>query len=142
MDSLLDETFALLLKEDSAQVTSVLEDAPELEEFFAQCNAGTLSIADCTLTSDNPYLSDYFSQAKEGWKIQVAPFFGYIDPYMEKRALFLSLGVASFLFGAFLLFFSLGYDKYLFFRKLFGKLGIYFLFLFSLVFFLLHLQKQ
>ncbi|MSR86131.1 hypothetical protein EXS74_01920 [Candidatus Woesearchaeota archaeon] len=114
----------------------------ELKEFFTKCDAGTIPASDCVLTMDNPYFSSYLSEVKEAWKAQMSPLFRLLDPYMEKIFLFSILGVFSFLLGVFFLFFSLNYDRSLFFRKLSGKLAFHFLFAFLLVFFFLHLQKQ
>ena len=66
----------------------------------------------------------------------------YINGFAEKRILFTFLGVVSFLLGSFFLFFGLHYDTSLFFRKLFGKIGLQLLLAFAVVFFFLHLEKQ
>lgn len=142
MDTILDTTFMLFLQQNPDQVTSALHNDPTLQEFFTQCDAGTLPASDCTLSIDNPYLSSYFFTVKEGFKEQISPLFRSLDPYMEKRALVSLLALVCFLLGSFFLFFSLDYNKYVFTRKLSGKIGFQCLFFFGLVFFVLHLQKQ
>ncbi len=142
MDSILDKTFTLLIVEDYDTISSSLHDAPELQEFFAQCDAGTISADDCAITVDNPYLSSYFTSAKEGIKEQLYPIFRNLDPYMQNKTLFLILSIVFFLLGSFFLFFSLNYNKFIFFRKICGKIGFQCFFAFIIVFFLLRLQKQ
>ncbi len=142
LDNLLDETFTRMFVEDSETVRAALQEEPTFATFFKGCDDGSLSEKECVLDQQNPYLSSYISSAKEGLKMQIIPLFGYLDQYMTKRVLLSSLAIVSFILGCFFLFFSVEYNKFIFSRKLLGKLGLYFLFAFLFVFFILHVSKE
>ncbi len=143
IDTIIDNTFDTYLAENQEEIKqSLIEEDPEIQKIFEACDKGELSEEECTLSEDNPLLTDTVTEGKAELKNQLILAFQIVKDYAKFNFYAYILGALLILLGTIFIFIGTKPDWLLFAQKIFGKIGFSFAIPFLVVWYVLSLTKE